>query len=244
MARAPRFAYEFPRPSLAVDCVLFGFDAERGLRLLIIRRQRAPFADQWALPGGFVRLDADGEGGEDLDEAARRELREETGASVAYLEQLYTFGSPRRDPRGRVVSVAYMALVRASDHDVRAGDDAAEARWISVDAIGGRGGTRLAFDHETIVKLGVARLQAKLRYAPVGFNLLPPTFALSELQRLYEVVLQRSLDKRNFRRRILAMDLLAPAGRQEGVAHRAATLYRFDKRGYDRLVTGGFHFEL
>jgi 8-oxo-dGTP diphosphatase len=239
MARPRTFTYEFPRPAVAVDCVLFGFDPEEGLRLLVIRRRQAPFADRWALPGGFVRLDADGEGGEGLDEAALRELREETGANVAYLEQLYTFGAPRRDPRGRVLSVAYMALVRTRDHRVRGGDDAAEAKWIAVPHEG-----KLAFDHDAIVELGVARLQAKLRYAPIGFNLLPPTFALSELQRLYEAVLQRPLDKRNFRRRILSMDLLAEAGRQEGVAHRAATLYRFDERAYARLVHAGFNFEL
>jgi 8-oxo-dGTP diphosphatase len=244
MSRAPKpHAYEYARPALSVDCVIFGFDPRAGLQLLLVRRGGDPYAGMWALPGGFVQVRDDGDQGEDLEAAARRELQEETGANVAYLEQLYTFGAPRRDPRGRVVSVAYMALVRSTDFDVIGGDDAAEARWLSAASIVARE-ERLAFDHEEIVKLGVSRLQAKVRYAPVGFNLLPPTFTLGELQRLYEAVLLRPLDKRNFRRRILGMEILVDAGRQKDVPHRAAALYRFDRRAYDRAVREGFHFEV
>jgi 8-oxo-dGTP diphosphatase len=238
-----RFAYDYPRPALTVDCVLFGFDAEEGLQLLVVRRKADPFAGAWALPGGFVQVRDDGDQGEDLESAARRELVEETGAKVSYLEQLGTFGAPGRDTRGRVVSVAYLALVRAADHDVHGGDDAAEAKWVSVESqLAGR--RKLAFDHDDILRAGIARLQAKVRYAPIGFNLLPPTFTLGALQRLYESVLLRPLDKRNFRRRILAMDILAEAGRQEAVPHRAAALYRFDPRAYQRAVKEGFHFEI
>jgi 8-oxo-dGTP diphosphatase len=244
MAMAPRrFCYDYPRPALTVDCVLFGFDAERGLRLLLVRRRDEPYRGSWALPGGFVQVADDVNQGEDLEAAARRELTEETGARVAYLEQLCTFGTPGRDPRGRVVSVAYMALVRTTDHAVAGGSDATEAEWIPVQPLLD-GQVKLAFDHEAILRAGLARLQAKVRYAPIGFNLLASTFTLGDLQRLYEAVLQRTLDKRNFRRRILAMGLLAEAGMQKDVPHRAAALYRFDKRAYERALRDGFHFEV
>jgi 8-oxo-dGTP diphosphatase len=237
------FSYDYPRPSVTVDCVIFGFDAEAGLQLLLIRRAAAPHRGMWALPGGFVRVSDEGDQGEDLEAAARRELEEETGVKVSYLEQLFTFGKPRRDPRGRVISVGYMALVRASDHYVVGRDDAAEAQWFPVSTL--LAGKRpLAFDHDEIIRTGIARLQAKVRYAPIGFNLLAPTFTLSELQSVYEAVLLRPLDKRNFRRRILAMAILATAGQQENVPHRAATLYRFDKRAYDHALREGFNFEV
>lgn len=237
------FAYEFPRPAVTVDCVIFGFDAESGLQLLLIRRRNQPCRGMWALPGGFVRVSDKGDQGEDLEAAARRELEEETGAKVSYLEQLFTFGAPRRDPRGRTISVAYMALVRAHDHHIVGRDDATEAEWSPVSTLIA-GKRPLAFDHDEIIRTGVARLQAKVRYAPIGFSLLSPTFTLSEMQHLYEAVLLRTLDKRNFRRRILAMGILADAGHQENVPHRAAALYRFDKRAYDRAVREGFNFEV
>jgi 8-oxo-dGTP diphosphatase len=237
------FTYDHPRPSVTVDSVIFGFDPQSGLQLLLIRRAGAPYHGMWALPGGFVRVSDEGDQGEDLEAAARRELEEETGVKVSYLEQLYTFGKPGRDPRGRVMSVAYMALVRAHDHDVVGRDDAAEAEWFPVSTL--LSGKRpLAFDHDEIIHMGVTRLQGKVRYAPIGFNLLARTFTLSELQSLYEAVLLRQLDKRNFRRRILAMGILASAGQQENVPHRAATLYRFDKRAYDRALRDGFNFEV
>lgn len=244
MSRAPkRYVYAFPRPAVSVDCVIFGFDGAGELSLLLVQRRDPPFPGSWALPGGFVRIGEDGSQGEDLEAAARRELEEETSATVSYLEQLCTFGTPGRDPRGRVISVAYMALVRASDHVVAGGGDAEDARWHPLsDVIDGT--TSLAFDHRDIVNVAVARLQAKVRYAPIGFNLLPPTFSLSELQRLYEVVLRRALDKRNFRRRILSMGVLQSAGKQRDVPHRAAALYRFDRRGYERAVRQGFNFEV
>lgn len=242
-ATRPRFVYPYPRPAVTVDCVLFGVDPARGLEVLLVRRAAEPHRGAWALPGGFVHVSDGEDQGEDLEAAARRELEEETGARVSHLEQLCTFGAPGRDPRGRVISVAYMALVRASDHDVAGGDDAAEAAWAPVAPLLGHK-RRLAFDHDTILQTAVGRLQAKVRYAPLGFSLLPPAFTLSELQRLYEAVLMRELDKRNFRRRILAMGILAEAGRQTNVPHRAAAMYRFDKRAYDRAVRQGFHFEL
>lgn len=238
------YTYEYPRPSVTVDCVVFGlkFDDPSGaLNVLLVRRRDEPFKDQWALPGGFVNVRDDGGQGEDIETAARRELQEETGAEVSYLEQLQTFGTPGRDPRGRVISVAYFALVRASDHVVKGGDDALEACWCSL-TTGWK--EKLAFDHDTILKVAIARLQAKVRYAPIGFSLLSAQFTLGDLQRLYEAILMRPIDKRNFRKRFLAMNVLAEVGVQKNVPHRAGVLYRFDKRAYDKAVRDGFNFEI
>lgn len=230
------------RPTVAVDCVVFGISGDE-LQVLLVERGTEPFKGYPALPGGRVEVKDEGDQGEDLERAARRELREETGIEVDYLEQLYTFGTPGRDPRGRVISVAYFALVRSKDHVAHAGSDAASAEWWSVkNTLITKNG--LAFDHNKILSVAYERLQTKIRYAPLGFNLLPPKFTLGELQRLYEAILMRPLDKRNFRKRILSMGILAEAGRQQNVPHRAATLYRFDKKTYDRAVRGGFNFEI
>jgi 8-oxo-dGTP diphosphatase len=201
---------------------------------MLIQRALAPFAGKWALPGGFVRLT------ETLEEAARRELEEETGLRNIFLEQLYTFGGVERDPRERVVSVAYYALVNLRDHNVHAASDASAAAWFGVHDV-----PSLAFDHAGILSMALDRLRGKLRYQPIGFELLPKKFTLSQLQRLYELVLERDLDKRNFRKRVLAMDLLVELDEVEhDVAHRAARLYRFDERKYKKLVKQGFNFEL
>jgi 8-oxo-dGTP diphosphatase len=225
--------YEYPRAALTVDCVVFGLDAD-ALKVMLIQRDLPPFEGKWALPGGFVRLD------ETLDEAARRELEEETGLRNIYLEQLFTFGAVKRDPRERVVSVAHYALVNLADHKVKAATDARDAAWFSVDEA-----PSLAFDHAEILQTALTRLQGKLRYQPIGFELLPKKFPLSQLQHLYELVLERELDKRNFRKRVLAMDLLIETDEvQQDVAHRAARLYQFDEKKYRRLVKAGFHFEL
>jgi 8-oxo-dGTP diphosphatase len=225
--------YQYPRAALTVDCVVFGLDAD-ALKVMLIQRDLPPFEGKWALPGGFVRLD------ETLDEAARRELEEETGLRNIYLEQLYTFGAVKRDPRERVVSVAHYALVNLADHKVKAATDARDAAWFSVDEA-----PSLAFDHAEILQMALTRLQGKLRYQPIGFELLPKKFPLSQLQHLYELVLERALDKRNFRKRVLAMDLLIETDEvQQDVAHRAARLYQFDEKKYRRLVKAGFNFEL
>jgi 8-oxo-dGTP diphosphatase len=225
--------YEYPRAALTVDCAVFGLDDE-DLKVLLIQRGLAPFEGTWALPGGFVRVD------ETLEEAARRELEEETGLRQVFLEQLYTFGDVERDPRERVVSVAYYALVKLSDHDVHAATDARDAAWFGVHDV-----PSLAFDHAAILQVALERLRGKVRYQPIGFELLPKKFTLSQLQHLYELVLERELDKRNFRKRVLAMDLLIETDEvQQDVAHRAARLYRFDERKYRRLARTGFNFEL
>lgn len=224
--------YDYARPALTVDCVVFGLDEE--LQVLLVQRDLEPFVGRWALPGGFVRV------GEGLEEAALRELEEETGLGDVYLEQLMSFGHPDRDPREHVVTIAYYALVKLSDHRVRAATDARDAAWFAVTDV-----PSLAFDHERILDVALERLRGKVRYAPIGFELLPKKFTLTELQKLYEVVLGYELDKRNFRKKILAMDLLVELDEvQKDVAHRAARLYRFDRRRYDKLAKRGFAFEL
>ena len=225
--------YEYPRPALTVDCVVFGLD-EHELKVLLIQRKLPPFQHAWALPGGFVRID------ETLDQAAQRELREEAGVTDVYLEQLYTFGALDRDPRERVVTVAYYALAKLGEHRLRAATDAMGVGWFTLDDL-----PKLAFDHAEILARAHERLRGKVRYAPIGFELLPPRFSLTQLQRLYELVLGAPLDKRNFRKKILAMDLLVETDEvEQGVRHRAARLYRFDRRKYDRLTRQGFEFAM
>jgi 8-oxo-dGTP diphosphatase len=225
--------YEYPRAALTVDCVVFGLDDE-DVKVLLVQRAMPPFAGAWALPGGFVRVI------ETIEEAARRELEEETGLRHVFLEQLYTFGDVERDPRERVVSVAHYALVNLRDHQVHAATDARDAAWFGVHDV-----PSLAFDHAAILQMALERLRGKLRYQPIGFELLPKKFTLSALQHLYELVLERELDKRNFRKRVLAMDLLVETDDvEQDVAHRAARLYRFDERKYRRLARSGFNFEL
>lgn len=227
------FTYKHARPALTVDCVVFGLD-ETDLKVLLIQRDLEPFAGTWALPGGFVDMD------ETLDEAAKRELQEETGLKKLFLEQLYTFSAVDRDPRERVVSVAFFALVNISDHKVKAATDARNAAWFSVVDT-----PSLAFDHDEILKVALERLKGKVRYQPIGFELLPPLFTLSQLQFLYETVLETKMDKRNFRRKILSMDLLEETDQiEQDVAHRAARLYRFNKKRYNGLVKQGFNFEV
>jgi 8-oxo-dGTP diphosphatase len=225
--------YEFPRPALTVDCVVFGLD-DQDLKVLLIQRDLEPFAGKWALPGGFVHEE------ETLEEAARRELAEETGLTRVFLEQLYTFGDPGRDPRERVVTVAYYALVNIRDHKVRASTDARNAAWFAVTDL-----PSLAFDHDYILETARQRLRGKLSYQPIGFELLPQKFTLSQLQRLYETILEKPLDKRNFRRKILGTSLLHETDEiEQDVAHRAARLYSFDEAKYRRLAKQGFLFEI
>jgi 8-oxo-dGTP diphosphatase len=227
------FQYQFPRAALTVDCVVFGLD-EVDLKVLLIQRDIPPFEGRWALPGGFVRLE------ETLEEAAQRELAEETGIHDVFLEQLYTFGDVHRDPRERVVTVAYYALVNLQGHTIQATTDARNAAWFALDDT-----PPLAFDHDRILQTAYERLKGKVRYQPIGFELLPDKFTLRHLQHLYEKVLDRELDKRNFRKKILGMGLLQELDEvEQDVAHRAARLYRFDHKKYERLTKQGFNFEI
>ena len=224
------------RPSVTVDVVVFGMfgcldaadDSEEAngtapadrpeLRVLLIRRRNPPFQGCWAIPGGFVGMR------ESLDEAARRELEEETGLGDVYLEQLYTFGAPDRDPRTRVISVAYYALLPGHNHEVRAADDAREAAWFPVTALP----PNLAFDHAYILDVALCRLRAKADYAGIAREFLPARFTLRQLRRIYETVLGRQLDRANFTRRMLGVGDIEETGKvSRGGAHRPAKLYRY-----------------
>ncbi len=209
---------DYPRPSVTVDLVIFTI-ADDDLKVLLIRRKQDPFKARWALPGGFVEID------ESLEKAAARELEEEVSVRNLYLEQLYTFGEPGRDPRGRVISVAYFALIDADSQQIVAADDAADAKWYSVFQP-----PKLAFDHSKILDNAVWRLRNKIEWTTVGYELLPKKFTLSALQRVYEIILQRPVDKRNFRKKILGQGQLRELRetRADG-AHRPARLYSFRK---------------
>ena len=209
---------DYERPSVTVDVVIFSL-VDNDLQVLLVKRKYPPFAGIWALPGGFVHMD------ESLENAAMRELAEETGVTDVYTEQLYTFGAPQRDPRTRVITVAYFALVPHHAIQHYPGDDAAETAWHSVFAL-----PPLAFDHEEILTYALQRLRYKLEYTAVGFELLPDVFTLSELQHAYEIILGEQLDKRNFRRKILSAEILEETGRKKKEGEgRPAMLYRYRK---------------
>lgn len=229
------YTYEYPRPAMTVDAVIFGVD-DKGLKLLLIKRRDDPFKDSWALPGGFLDVDKD----DNAEEAVARELQEETALENMYLEQLYTFSQKGRDPRERVVTVSYYGLVRPDALKPVAGDDAKEVKWFNVKRL-----PKLAFDHKDIVQMGLQRLRAKVRYQPVGFELLPEKFSLPQLQQLYEHLLQTTLDKRNFRKKILDTGVVQALDEYEaGVPHRPAQLYKFDRKEYEKLSKAGFNFEV
>lgn len=227
------YTYDYPHPAVTVDCAVFGFD-ESDLKVLLVQRALPPFEGHWALPGGFVGID------ESINDAARRELEEETSLSTRFLEQLYTFGAVDRDPRERIISVAYYALVRLEDHNIKAASDARNAAWFSVSDL-----PKLAFDHDQILQTAHKRLQAKVRYQPIGFELLPPLFTMSQLQTLYEAILDRSLDRRNFRKKILKLGVVVETDKIEvDVSHRAARLFRFDAKAYEALIESGLSFDV
>ena len=227
------YTYEYPRPRLTVDCVIFGLDESSRLKVLLIQRGHDPFKGTWALPGGFVDME------EPLVEAALRELKEETGVSDVFIEQLYTVGTPHRDPRGRVVTVVYFALINLAQHKIGADSDAQDVRWFPISAL-----PSLAFDHVDIMEVAIQRLRGKVRYQPIGFELLPQYFTLTQLQKLYERILGKELNKRNFRTKILKMNILKEGAILRGVAHRPAQLYRFDEDKYQDYLKRGFNFEL
>lgn len=204
----------YPRLMVTVDVVIFTL-RENDLQVLLVRRRNPPFAGMWAIPGGFVDID------EPLETAASRELEEETGVQGVYLEQFHTFGDPGRDPRGRIITVAYLALVRADEVQPRAGDDASEARWWSVSAL-----PPLAFDHDRILACALEHLRRKREWPGVVAGLLPETFTLSQLQAAYEVILGEKLDRRAFRRKVLAAGVLQETGEYRRVGGRPAELYR------------------
>ncbi|MEM9916947.1 MAG: NUDIX domain-containing protein [Bacteroidota bacterium] len=221
------------KSAFTVDNVIFGFDAG-DLKILLIKRGEEPYEGKWALPGYFVKQE------EDLDIAAVRVLQELTGISNVYLEQVATFGEPGRHPLGRVITIAYYSLIKIGDYKLRASSIATKASWHSVSDV-----KDLAFDHNLILESCFNRLKQRVRGRPVGFELLPPKFTLTELQHLYEAILETHLDKRNFRKKILSMDVLIDLMEtQEGVAHRPAKLYKFDQFKYEKFVAEGFNFAI
>lgn len=218
METSAELLHSQPHPRVAVDAVLFTI-AERKLKTLLIKIKKGPFVERWAFPGGLVQA------GESLDEAARRELSEKTGVQDLYLEQLYTFGDARRDPTAHTVAVAYFALVPHLAHDLQRGEKYADVGWFPVRSL-----PQLAYDHNAIAAYALQRLQAKLGYTNIVYSLLPQEFTLAELQEIYEVILNRKLDRRNFRRKILALGLLKPLQKARRGAHRPAALYAFTRR--------------
>lgn len=223
------------KSAFTVDNVIFGFD-EGDLKVLLMQRGEAPYEGKLALPGYFVNPS------EDLDAAAKRVLRELTGLKNVFLEQVKTFGTVDRHPFGRVITVAYFSLIKISHFTLQASSIAQNVRWHSISDVRR---TELAFDHDKILDACFQRLKWLIRTRPVGFELLPRKFTLTELQHLYEAILEVPLDKRNFRKKILSMELLIDLDEsQEGVAHRPAKLYQFDRSRYEQLISEGFSFEL
>lgn len=220
-------ATKYERPSVTVDVVIFTLHNGR-LHVLLVQRKHWPYADHWAIPGGFVNMD------ESLETAARRELAEETGVQDLYIEQLYTFGDPERDPRIRVISVAYFALVRSEEQTLQVSAESNDVRWFPVDELP----QPLAFDHERIMRYALDRLRSKLEYTTLAFQLLPTEFTLPKLKRIYEEILGEKLDKANFYRKLRDSDLLEDTGKFREGRGRPAKLYRFR----DSRVEGDFVF--
>lgn len=217
----------------SVDIVTFGFD-ESGLNVLLIERGEEPFLNYQAIPGDLAGSN------ENIDQAANRVLTELTGIPNIYLEQFYTFGNLNRHPWGRIITVAYFSLIKKNEFKLSAAGWATKAEWYPIHAL-----PQLAFDHEQIIHEAFNRLKTQVKYQPIGFELLPRKFTLSQLQNLYEIILNKKLDKRNFRRKILKLDLLMNLNeKQKGVAHRAAQLFQFDKKKYRELESKGYLFEL
>lgn len=215
----------YEKPGVSVDIIIFTIKDE-DLKVLLVKRKSWPFEDMWALPGGFVGLD------ESLDDAAKRELLEETNVKDIYLEQLYTFGEPNRDPRTRVITVSYFALISSTELKIKAASDAKDVAWFSVDEL-----PELAFDHNKMMVYALDRIRNKIEYTNIAFQLLPDKFTLTELQKTYEVILNKELDKRNFRKKVKEMDMVKPLKekKMEG-AHRPAQLFVFKKESERTLI--------
>ncbi len=217
---------------VAIDCIIFGFD-DNQLQLLLVKRQLQLWKDYWSLMGGFVGND------ESLDEAAARVLTELTGLANIYLEQLYTYGDIKRDPGGRVISVSYCALIKTKLYDTELGNKHS-AQWFSMDNL-----PELIFDHREMVDKALRRLRRKSLTQPIGFELLPEKFTLTQLQCLYQAIHHSEFDKRNFRKKILGMDVLTQLEEKDRhSSKKGAYLYRFDKMKYDKLIDRGYIFEL
>ena len=224
------YTYDYPRPAVTTDCVIFGYDGKE-LKVLLIERGIEPFKGCWAFPGGFLNMDEDALAG------ARRELKEETGLEDAFIEQFHTFSEPGRDPRGRVITIAHYALVKIQE--VEGGDDAAQARWFPIGEV-----PPLAFDHDRILRMAMSRLKERIHFEPVGFELLPDVFTMPQLQNLYEAILEVHFDRRNFASKMLKLGILEDTGdRPAGASNRIPVSYRFNKEKYKELKAKGFRLE-
>ena len=224
------YTYDYPRPAVTTDCVIFGFD-KMGLSVLLIERGLEPFKGNWAFPGGFLKMDEDAESG------ARRELREETGFEPASIEQFGTFTEVNRDPRGRVITIAYYALVQKGD--VIGGDDAAQARWFPINEV-----PQLAFDHDRILRVALKTLKEKIHFQPIGFELMPKVFTMPQLQYLYESILDVKFDRWNFSKKMLKLGIVTEV--DDGVPRKGTRnpiKYRFNEEQYELMKSSGFRIE-
>ena len=224
------YSYKYPHPAVTTDCVIFGFDGV-SIKVLLVQRGIDPYKGAWAFPGGFLKMN------ETAEECARRELEEETGLKNAQVEQFYTFSGVDRDPRERVITIAHYALVKMED--VKAGDDAAVARWFAYNEI-----PSLAFDHDRILRKAMAFLKERICFKPVGFELLPEVFTMSELQNLYEAILEVKFDRRNFYNKMHKLGILSEAEkRPTGTPSRVPNKYQFNAAKYAELKQKGFRLE-
>lgn len=225
-----KYHYKYPHPSVTTDCVIFGFDGTK-MRVLLIERGIEPYKGRWAFPGGFLNMEESAEVG------AMRELREETGLKGAYIKQLHTFSDPKRDPRERVITIAYYALVRLQE--VKGGDDAAKAEWFALDEV-----PALAFDHDLILRMALQELRKQIHFEPIGFELLPEKFTMSQLQTLYEAILEVHFDRRNFANKMLKLGILEETGdRPKDAARTVPVQYRFNADNYKEMKSKGFKLE-
>lgn len=225
-----KYCYKYPHPNVTTDCVIFGFDGAR-LMVLLIQRGMEPYKGQWAFPGGFLEME------ESAEEGALRELREETGLHGAYIRQFHTFTAPQRDPRERVITIAYYALVRMQD--VKGGDDAADARWFALTEV-----PQLAFDHDQILRKAEQALRQQIYFEPIGFELLPNQFTIKELQSLYEAILDVRFDRRNFYNKMKRLEILEQTENTVNpTMKKKARLFQFNKQKYEELKQKGVRVE-
>lgn len=225
--------HDFEKPSLTIDCVVFGYDLKQ-LKVLLLNRKKKPFKNSWALPGGFLDVK------ESFEQCVERVLATKTGMVDLFMEQLYTFGEVKRDERGRVISVAYFSLVNPHKYQIINGLMNNDTQWFDYSEL-----PELAFDHAKIVAIAHERLQNKVRYQPIGFELLDKEFTLPELQRLYETILGKTIDRRNFRKKMLELGIIKATGeRKTGTPNRQPDIYEFDKKRYDELLKVGMKVAL
>ncbi len=225
-----KYHYKYPHPSVTTDCVILGFDGTK-LRVLLVERGIEPYKGRWAFPGGFLQMDESAETG------ALRELQEETGLQGAYIKQFHTFSDPKRDPRERVLTIAYYALVRMQE--VKGGDDAARAEWFPLDEV-----PSLAFDHDLILRMALKELRKQIHFEPIGFELLPEKFTIKELQQLYEAILDVKFDRRNFYNKMLRLEVLTQLDETVfNSTKKEARLFKFNPVKYDELKQKGFRLE-